>query len=283
MRSSICLLPLAAAAFAGCSVHLGEECTFRAHREAQIQSAGIKRVVIESAAGDLRITGRPGVASIAASGEACASSAARLDELQIHHELRGDTLHLWTDRDRGEVIRIGWDDESSRMDLSLELPTALSIDVDDGSGDTWIKSVHSLVIEDGSGNLAVADLRGDVRVEDGSGSLEILGVDGDVEVEDGSGEIEITGVKGNVVLQDGSGEVSIRQVGGSVDVREDGSGGLTIVGISRDVRVQVDGSGDIDIRDVSGSVNVEDDGSGVISTEGVTGRVSIPEGKRQQG
>lgn len=283
MRSSIYLLPLAAAAFAGCSVHLGEECIFKAHREAQIESAGIKWVVIESGGGDLRITGGPGIASIAATGEACAASAARLEEIQIHHELRGDTLHLWTDRDRGERIRIGWDDEVSRMDLSIVLPTTLSLDVDDGSGDTWIKSVYSLVIEDGSGDLELADLRGDVRVEDGSGSLEILGVDGDVEIQDGSGEIEITGVKGEVVLEDGSGGVSIRQVGGSVDIREDGSGNLTIVGISRNVRVRVDGSGDITIKEVSGNVNVEDDGSGVISTVGVVGQVSIPESKRQHG
>jgi|CXWL01.1.fsa_nt_gi hypothetical protein len=281
MRSSIYLLPLAAVAFVSCSVHLGEECTFKAHREAHIEAGGIRRVVIEAAAGDLRITGRPGATSIAATGEACAASTARLEEIQIHHELRGDTLHFWTNRDRGEVIRIGWDDQISRMDLTVELPTDLPLEVDDGSGDTWIKSVHSLVIEDGSGDLALADLLGNVRVEDGSGSVEILGVDGDIEIEDGSGEIEITGVKGEVVLEDGSGGVSIRQVGGSVDIREDGSGNLTIVGISHNVRIRVDGSGDIEVQEVSGNVDVEDDGSGAISTEAVAGQVSVPEGKRQ--
>lgn len=283
MRSLQLLPVLALAGLAGSGCHVDfADCTEKAHREARIETAGVKKVVLDTGAGELRIVGRPGATALVAEGEACASSQSRLEDIQIRYERKGDVLHLWTGRDRGTTVHIGWDDEVARLDLNVELPAELPLEVDDGSGNVSIRSVSSLVLDDGSGDLELADLHGDVRIEDGSGSLELLGVDGDVVLEDDSGEVRVTGVKGKVTLEDGSGNVSVSQVGGNVEVREDGSGDLDIFGIGQGVRVRSDGSGDISIRDVTGDVTVEDDGSGTIEVKGVTGQVSIPEDKRRR-
>lgn len=283
MRFSTAILPLLSLSLAltGCRVDFAPDCSKTAQRQARIELDGVRRIVLDAGAGELRVTGRADTTVLEAEGTACASSEARLEDVQIFHEKRGDVLHLWTDRSQQPEIRIGWVDDTSRLDLTVQVPSNLPIDIEDGSGDALIKSVSTLRLEDGSGELDLADLRGDVTIDDGSGSLIVVGVDGKVTVEDGSGEVEITGVKNDVTVEDGSGDVTIHQIGGAVEITEDGSGDLDITGVGRGVHIVNDGSGNIVLRDVTGDVRVDDDGSGTIETSGVTGEVKIPEGKRK--
>lgn len=279
--SSAALSPFLLVALTACHVDLAADCSKTARREARLELAGVSRIVLDAGAGELRVTGRADTTVVTAEGTACASTDSRLEDLQIFHERRGEVLHLWTDRSQEPQIRIGWVDESGRLDLTVKLPSNLPIDIDDGSGEAVIKSVATLRLEDGSGELDLADLRGDVTIEDGSGSLTLVGADGDVTIEDGSGEVAITGVKGDVSVEDGSGDVTIRQVGGAVTITEDGSGEIAITGAGRGVHIRNDGSGSIVLRDITGDVRVDEDGSGTIETSGVTGKVEIPESKRQ--
>lgn len=72
--------------------------------------------------------------------------------------------------------------------------------VKDGSGDFKAVDIQGFIdIDDGSGNLRIKDAIGDVRVNDGSGSIIINGVEKDVIVkEDGSGDLDIKNVRGEV-------------------------------------------------------------------------------------
>ncbi|MDX1996355.1 MAG: hypothetical protein SF066_01445 [Thermoanaerobaculia bacterium] len=279
--SPAALSPFLLATLTACQVDLATDCSKTAHRAARLELAGVSRIVLDTGAGELLVTGRADTTVLEAEGTACAGTEARLDDLQIFHEKRGEVLHLWTDRSQEPQIRIGWVEDSGRLDLTVQVPSNLPIDIDDGSGGTVIKSVSTLRLEDGSGDLDLADLRGDVTIEDGSGSLTLVGADGNVRIEDGSGEVAITGVKGDVVAEDGSGDLTIRQVGGAVTITEDGSGEIAITGAGRGVHIRNDGSGSIVLRDITGDVRVEEDGSGTIETSGVTGKVEIPEGKRR--
>lgn len=282
MRLSLPGLSLLTVGLLGCHIDLTDHCTDTAHREARIDLTGIHRVVLDAGAGELHVTGRSDGSTLEADGMACASSASTLEDVQIFHEVRGQDLHLWTHKDHGVTVHVGWSNDAARLDLNVQLPSAMPIEIEDGSGDAVIKSVGELSIEDGSGNLDLADLRGNAKIEDGSGDLDIVGVDGHVILDDGSGEIRITGVKGDVRLEDGSGNARIRQVGGQVEITEDGSGDLEIVGASRGVHVRVDGSGNLTIREVTGDVRVDEDGSGDLEVSGVTGEVTIPENKRRR-
>jgi DUF4097 and DUF4098 domain-containing protein YvlB len=279
--STAALSPLFFAAITACHVDLAADCSKTAHREARLELAGVSRIVLDAGAGELRVTGRADTTVVTAEGTACAGTEARLEDLQIFHEKRGDVLHVWTDRTQEPQIRIGWVEDSGRLDLTVELPSSLPIDIDDGSGGAVVKSVATLRLEDGSGDLDLADLRGDVTIEDGSGSLTLVGADGNVTIEDGSGEVVITGVKGDVTVEDGSGDVTIRQVGGAVTITEDGSGEIAIIGAGRGVHIRNDGSGSIVLRDITGDVRVDEDSSGTIETSGVTGKVEVPESKRK--
>lgn len=72
--------------------------------------------------------------------------------------------------------------------------------VKDGSGNFKAVDIEGLVdIDDGSGNIRIKDALGDVRVDDGSGSIVINGVEKDVIIkEEGSGDLDISNVRGEV-------------------------------------------------------------------------------------
>lgn len=61
------------------------------------------------------------------------------------------------------------------------------------------------------------------RVVDGSGGIAIEQVREDVWMEDGSGEIDVRDVNGSLTLEDDSGSIRAHAVTGTVHVRRDGS------------------------------------------------------------
>ena len=234
-------------------------------RNAEVNASGAKSVRIEAAGGILRVEGRAGINQVRIKGTARADRRSRLDDIKLIAERRGDEIFIkadmpeWRDhnfwRDR--------DDEFVALDLIIEVPTSLALDVSDGSGEAEFNNTGSLELGDGSGEITIRNARGDVRVSDGSGSITIEGVEGSVRVNDGSGSIRARNVTGNfVVTTDGSGDIDVSGVGGTM-------------------RVENDGSGNIDVDRVTGDFVVEHDGSGNINYETVKGSVRIPERKRR--
>jgi hypothetical protein len=214
----------------------GSDCAHRAAREATVDAAGARLVKVDAGAGSLKVEGRPG-SSVVVHGTACASRAGVIDQVQVRVRRDGDTVRIETLMPESNWSIGG---TAAWLDLVVEVPSSLDVDVHDGSG-----------------------------------SLEIAGV-GAARVEDGSGEIHIRDVERDVEVRDGSGEIEIRGVGGSVEIPEDGSGSIEVDGVRGDVRVDDDGSGSISVHDVGGDFTVRHDGSGGIEQHDVRGRVSIP-------
>jgi hypothetical protein len=210
-----------------------EDC---APREERVDASGVTRLRVLAAAGSLRIDGRAGAGAVVVRGTACASRASVLDDIRLRAARSGSevTVEALIPESSGWL---SWGEQ--RLDLVLEVPAGVTVDVEDGSGSVHIR------------NVAAAS------------------------VNDGSGEMVLEGIAGQVRISDGSGGITVRDAG-SVLVEEDGSGGIDVSGIRGDVRVRDDGSGSISVRDVAGDFTVDDDGSGGIHYATVQGRVRVP-------
>ncbi|MEO8216190.1 MAG: DUF2807 domain-containing protein [Acidobacteriota bacterium] len=239
---------------------LANDCAFRANREGSFQISGARSIDVLAHAGDLSIVGRPGLTQARASGVACASRKELLDSIRIVGTRSGDSLDIETEmpQDLGGLASLFGFGDYARLDLTLEVPDAVPLIVRDGSGDTIIENVAGLTLEDGSGEIRISGVHGNVRVRDGSGDMEIRRTAGNVEISDGSGDITVQGVGGDVVID------------------SDGSGDIDIADVTRNVLVKNDGSGSISVAWVKGTFTVDDDGSGGIHYRDVAGKVTLP-------
>ena len=225
-------------------------------RNATIDARGARLVRVEARAGVLRVYGKPGITEVRVNGTARASDADDLAGIRLSAEREGDVVVVKVDI---EEQRDSWNNSDRRrvLDLVIDVPEGIAMDVDDTSGDLELHSIGALELEDNSGDIDLRDIRGAVRIQDNSGDLEVRGARGDVRVEDGSGDIRLHNVTGNVTIEsDGSGGIHADDVTGFVHVREDGSGGIRVADVGGDFTVDRDGSGGIDMTRVRGQVRI---------------------------
>ena len=116
-----------------------------------------------------------------------------------------------------------------------------ALEIEDGSGDIELVGVSGAIeIDDGSGNIEIEDARAAVEVDDGSGDVDIERAQS-VRVSDGSGEIRVASVTGNVVIdEDGSGSIRVQGVGGNFTVDDDGSGDVRYTNVTGRVSIPDD-------------------------------------------
>lgn len=234
MKKTLVLVMLSAA-FAGTLA------AFETTKTLGLAAQGITRLDINAGAGSLTVTGREGLAAIEVKAEIVARGVRNedmdqylRDRIELTLEKRGDVAVL-VSRVRHEMrlFHFGGD---AVIDLTVSVPKALA-----------------LAIDDGSGSIVVEDLAAGLRIEDGSGSIRVSRIAGDVEIDDGSGDLEVFDVTGDVSVDDGSGGIAVRRVGGAVTV-DDGSGGIDIEGVEKDVRLIDTGSGGVDVSEIKGRV-----------------------------
>jgi hypothetical protein len=227
---------------------------FSAKREGSANAAGASRILIDARAGSLRVDGKPDLREVRASGTAWASSRGLLEEITLTTERRGTEVHVIVEMPEND----GWhDDRQLLLDLVVEVPADIPVEIEDSSGEAEVVGVGGLEMSDGSGGLSIERIGGPLSVTDGSGSLAIANVRGDVRIRDGSGEIEVREVQGSVIVEsDGSGEIDVQGVTGRVHVRSDGSGSIDARNVGGDFVVDRKGSGGIRYRDVKGEVDI---------------------------
>jgi hypothetical protein len=226
------LYAMAIVASAGTAGAGWSDCSHRSPREATVQINGARRIRVIARAGDLKIQGHAGASTVAVHGTACASRESGLDEIKLIAERRGDEIYVEAS------MPDEWFGGARGLDLILDVPSSLPLDVDDGSGSAEIRDVAALKIEDGSGELRIENVAGEVTVSDGSGEIVIDHAGSVVIAEDGSGGVRISNVTGSVVVRDdGSGSIDVSDVGGDFAVEHDGSGGITHDGVRGTVRI----------------------------------------------
>ena len=232
MRSALIALVtvLPAAAFAQ---------DYDAPRNATVNASGATLLKIDARAGLLRVTGRTDITEVRVRGTARASRKGTLDDIKLEATRNGSEIEVrvimpeWRDN--------GWNNGNNEalLDLVIETPASLPLDIDDTSGDLTVENVAAKVeIDDNSGNIRVRE-SGDLRISDSSGGIDIRGVKGSVDiVEDSSGEIEVYDVTGSVrVGRDSSGSIDVSRVGGDFTVERDGSGGIEYDGVKGKVDI----------------------------------------------
>ena len=235
MRGSVLVVALALLT-SGCEIALmhavGERCSYTTDLEAAVSAAGVSRVRVVAGAGSLRVEGQSDATEIKAFGSACAGTQVDLDEIELVTSISGDELLVETRF--GSGLR-----ERGSLDLTIQLPDSLPLEIKDGSGSVRVANVGGLSLDDGSGSIEIDGVHGDVRLDDGSGSIQVRNVDGSVVVEDdGSGSIKISDVTGDVIIEeDGSGSITVTDVKGDFRVLHDGSGSIRSDQILRDTTV----------------------------------------------
>ena len=215
-------------------------------------------LTITAAAGDLVVVGASGAREAVIHGRVCASKEAWLEgtdiytEPGVHAEISADMAETGDHWSFGYTYLL--------LDMRIEVPDDLPLDVTDSSGDMRLKNIADVNIRDSSGDIEVEDARGPVAVNDSSGDIDITGAEGDVTIE-----------------SDSSGDIVAVDINGSVRVVSDSSGDIDASRVSRDFIVERDSSGDISASDIDGDFRVLRDGSGSIRSNGVKGNLEIPD------
>ena len=238
---------------------------FTAPRNAIVNAAGARLIRISARAGYLNVTGRSGLTQVRVTGVARASSRGILDEIRLQAERQGDevVIRVITPDSNNSLWDLFRGNYNQQLDLDIEVPINIPLDVADGSGEVKIRGTGAVSLDDGSGDLEVSGVTGNVRIHDGSGNIVVRGVGGDVEVDDGSGNIDADNVTGNFTIGD------------------DGSGSVDVSGIGGTMRIDSKGSGSVSVNRVGGDFIVDHKGSGSIDYNTVKGRVSVPERRRR--
>lgn len=262
MRISIfAILALSCATLTGC---LAESRLVSSETRA-LDADGAAILELDMGAGDLDVVGEAGLESVhldvslRTHETVLAQDDAAMDGLEVTLERLGDRI----------VARVSLPERLSSYyaDAVLRVPARLAVVGEDGSGDALISDVAALTLTDGSGDLEVRRVSGDVDIDDDSGDLRVADV-GPLTVQDGSGDVALANVNGPLDLVDESGETSVVGVGGSVTL-DMGSGGVRCLDVDGDVEV-TDASGDLWFENVTGEVRVRD-GSGGIEAVNVGG------------
>ena len=140
------------------------------------------------------------------------------------------------------------------VDLDIQMPSNLFLNVEDGSGYITISDMKKGVfIDDGSGSIELTNSTGKMTIKDGSGTVMIKLVQGDISIDDGSGKIDVSQVEGNIDIEDGSGSIEISDITGSVRI-DDGSGSIDVSRVSNDFTLVDDGSGSVNLSGIDGDI-----------------------------
>jgi hypothetical protein len=259
----------------GCSVQINTSgmggCRYSEDRSATVPAASAKNLNVEADAGFLHIVGKPDLTEVRVKGTACADKESVLQEIRLTTDTQGDTIIV-----RG-ILPDSWGIAGNRsLDMTLEVPEGLALDLRDDSGETSIKGVASATVRDDSGDLEVMDVKGDVDIVDDSGSIVVRGIGGLVKVDDQSGDLTVEDVAGGVTVRDDSGSIIVRRIGGSVEIPNDDSGDIEVGDVAGSVTIDRDDSGSIDVTNVKGDFTVKADGSGSIGHNNIGGTVSLP-------
>ena len=215
---------------------------------------------VAAAAGDLDITGVSRSNEVSIRGRICVSDEDWLDKVRVGIR-EGDVAKIYVespDSDNGWSL---WGNRYAYVDLVLEMPADLALQLRDSSGDIEIESVDDVEVTDSSGDLEIRDARGNVEIKDSSGDITVRDLGGDLTIiSDSSGNIRGNDIEGSVlVLADSSGHIGFSEVGRDVVVEKDSSGDITVASVGGDFSVLRDGSGQIHSRDVKGEVNIPED------------------------
>ncbi len=237
-------------------------CDFERELDETLDVSDSQSLAISAAAGDLRIVGVSGSDEVKISGKICVSREDWLDEASLE-TTSGDQAEISVVLpDLGSSWSL-WRDLYAYMDLELEVPDGLALQLQDSSGDMEVEGIYSLSVKDSSGDIDIRNVAGLVEIRDSSGDIEVRGLHGDF-----------------TIISDSSGDIHGSDIDGNVRVMVDSSGEIWFTEVRKDFVVERDSSGDIVAENIGGDFTVLRDSSGDIRSRDINGETTIPENKR---
>ena len=207
--------------------------SFEKTERMSLSAAGIDRLVIDCGSGFLHVSGEESLRSIEVEAEIIVNGKRERDMKDYVEE----NVKLGLKKQGSKAVLVSMfknqfpniNFRTRVINLTVRVPKNMDVEVDDGSGEVKIAQIDgNIQIDDGSGEISVRDIHGDVEVDDGSGTVDVRDVTGSVTVDDGSGTIEISDIGESVKVSDGSGSIYIDGVAGDVIIKDDGSGSVKI-------------------------------------------------------
>jgi DUF4097 and DUF4098 domain-containing protein YvlB len=236
---------------------LADTCKYGKDIDLTLDLSHSNRLSIYAVAGDLDVIGVSGSDQAVISGKACASKEEWLEESRVNTSSGNDAL-IEVELPSSDN---GWSFTGSNyvwMDLRVEVPDDLALEIKDSSGDMFLKNIAAVEVKDSSGDIEIEAARGPISISDSSGDIDIDEAEGDLTIEsDSSGDINANGIRGSVlVVNDSSGDIDVSNISDNVVVEKDSSGDIKATRVGGDFRVLKDGSGSISPIDVSGEVQI---------------------------
>jgi DUF4097 and DUF4098 domain-containing protein YvlB len=232
-------------------------CKFEKDINLTLDLATSETLAIKAGAGELDVVGVPGSKQAVITGKVCASKEAWLEESGVSTS-SGKHAEISVDLPNTDGGWTSWGNNYVSLDLRVEVPENLTLEIKDSSGDVFLKNIASVQVFDSSGDIEIEDARGHVSINDSSGDIDIDTSEGDITIEsDSSGDINASDISGSVlVVQDSSGDIDVSRVSDNVIVESDSSGDISASDVGGDFRVLKDGSGGISSHDVMGEIQV---------------------------
>lgn len=239
------------------SVAQAGSCKFEKNIDLTLDLSGSNMLSINAAAGDLKVKGVSGTDLAVISGRVCASKEAWLEESHVNTS-GGKHASIDVELPSGNK---GWSWSGNNyvsMDLRVEVPDSMALEVKDSSGGMFLKNVAAVKVKDSSGDIEIEDAHGPISISDSSGDIDVDNAEGDLTIEsDSSGGIYASNIRGSVlVVKDSSGDIKVSDISEDVVVERDSSGDIRATHVGGDFRVLKDGSGRITSNDVAGEVQV---------------------------
>lgn len=234
-------------------------CKFEKDINVTLDLASSETLAIKAGAGELDVVGVSGSKQAVVTGKACASKEEWLEKSGVSTS-SGKHAEISVDLPNTDGGWTNWGNNYASLDLRVEVPEDLTLEIKDSSGEMFLKNIASVQIHDSSGDIEIEDARGHVSINDSSGDIEIDTSKGDITIEsDSSGDINANDITGSVlVMKDSSGDIDVTRVSDNVIVERDSSGDISASDVGGDFRVLKDGSGSIRSNDVMGEVQIPD-------------------------
>jgi beta-lactamase regulating signal transducer with metallopeptidase domain len=228
-------------------------CAYAASDTVVVSAERTRRLRVEVPAGDVRIVGRPAGNTVRVLGSRCGSRPEVLEGLALDVGRRGDEVRIKVDIPRHLFSRT--QGTVARIDLEIEVPQELSLDLQTSIGDVELVDVGSVRLEDRLGRVRIAGVAGTLFLESGPGDLRIRDVRESVRLTGGVGQIELERVGGDVIVESRTGSSVIRDVQGSVSIQRH-AGDVRVESVAGDLTVQRLEKGEVHHQDVRGTVRL---------------------------
>ncbi len=250
MRNSlvIALLALPVGAIASGSM----TCTESGEFQQSLDASEIRTLRIETGSGILRLDGSDEIEEVRVSGRACALDADMLADFGLTLEPEDGVLTL---SDRLPEGANHPEASFAKLNMTLDVPRRLAIEITTEREAVHISNVASLKINKQRGELNIDGVDGDAEVNSMFGDLTIRNVDGNLTLNRDRGETIIEGVRGNVTVESSRrGNTLFRDIGGNLHISKE-RGNIAAVNIGGDLVVRDRQEGRLTYSNIGGQVD----------------------------